>query len=101
MAEGAVYSYDRFEQDEVREARVACNSKRRLNTVSSCSSNELSWSVGLIQTILQPGVPDSSTNFNAIPIICRREVPPGAGRVQQFGENDGSVQGQVVHATSA
>jgi len=54
------------------------------------------WSDGRIQTS-----PDSSKSdsFNAMPIICRREAPPGAGRVQQFGENDGSVdslQGQVV-----
>ena len=59
------------------------------------------WLVGQIQTS-----PDSSTNdsFNAIPIICRCQVPPGAGNVQQFRENDGSVdslQGQVVHAVAA
>jgi len=58
------------------------------------------WSVGRIG--LQTS-PDSSTNdsFNAMPVICRRDAPPGAGRVQQFSENAGSadsLQGQVVHA---
>ena len=49
--------------------------------------------------------PDYTTDdsFDAMSIICRREAPPGTGRVQQFGENDGSVyslQCLVVHAVT-
>jgi len=37
--------------------------------------------------------PDSTNDdsFDAMSIICRREALPGTGRVEQFGENDGSV----------
>ena len=56
----------------------------------------------------QPGIdtgPDSTTDdsFDAMSIICR-EAPPGTGRVEQFGEDDGSVyslQCLVVHAVAA
>jgi len=55
----------------------------------------------------QPGRdrPDSMTDdsFDAVSIICRREAPPGTGRIEQFGENDGSVyslQCLVVHAVA-
>ena len=49
--------------------------------------------------------PDSTTDdsFDAMSVICRREAPPGTGRVEQFGENDGSVyslQCLVVHAVT-
>ena len=43
-------------------------------------------------------------SFDAMSIICRREAPPGTGRVEQFGESDGSVyslQCLVVHAVAA
>ena len=58
----------------------------------------------------QPGSlqtsPDSTTNdsFDAVSIIRRRDAPPGAGRVEQFGKHDGSVdslQRLVVHAVAA
>jgi len=50
--------------------------------------------------------PDSTTNdsFDAVSIIRRREAPRGAGRVEQFGKHDGSVdslQRLVVHAVAA
>jgi len=50
--------------------------------------------------------PDSTTDdsFDAMSIISRREAPPGTGRVEQFGKNDGSVyslQCLVVHAVAA
>jgi len=91
VAETAVYSHDHFQQEEVREARVEQCVVMFLGELSS------RWPVGGIETS-----PDSSTSdsFNVIPIICRGEAPPGAGRVQQLGENDrsvDSVQDQVVH----
>jgi len=50
--------------------------------------------------------PDSTTNvsFDAMSIIRRREAPPGAVRVEQFGKHDGpvdSLQRLVVHAVAA
>ena len=50
--------------------------------------------------------PDSTTkdSFDAVSVIRRREAPPGAGRVEQFGKHDGSVdslQRLVVHAAEA
>jgi len=50
--------------------------------------------------------PDSTTNdsFDAKSIIRRCETPPGAGRVEQFGKHDLSVdslQRLVVHAVAA
>ena len=44
------------------------------------------WPVSRVQTS-----PDSTTNdsFDAVSIIRRREDPPGAGRVEQFGQHDG------------
>jgi len=44
------------------------------------------WPVSLVQTCS----PDSTTNdsFDAMSIIRRRETPPGAGRVEQFGKHD-------------
>jgi len=58
------------------------------------------WPVSRVQTC-----PDSTTNsFDAVSIIRRRDAPPGAGRVEQFGNHDGSVdslQRLVVHAVAA
>ena len=59
------------------------------------------WPVSRVQTS-----PDSTTNdsFDAVSIIRRRDAPPGAGRVEQFGKHDGSVdslQRLVVHAVAA
>ena len=59
------------------------------------------WPVSRVET-----GPDSTTDdsFDATSIICRREAPPGTGRVEQFGENDGSVyslQCLVIHAVAA
>ena len=61
------------------------------------------WPVSRVET-----GPDSTTDnsFDAMSIICRREAPPGSGtgRVEQFGENDGSVyslQCLVVYAVAA
>ena len=59
------------------------------------------WPVSRVQTS-----PDSTTNesFDAVSIIRRREAPPGAGRVEQFGKHDGTVdslQRLVVHAVAA
>jgi len=46
------------------------------------------WPISRVQTS-----PDSTTkdSFDAVSIIRRREAPPGAGRVEQFGKHDGSV----------
>ena len=73
---------------------------RRLNSVVL---DELScrWPVSRVDT-----GPDSTTDdsFDAMSIICRREAPPGTGRVEQFGENDGSVYSLhclVIHAVAA
>jgi len=43
------------------------------------------WPVSRVQTS-----PDSTTtdSFDAKSIIRRRETPPGAGSVEQFGEHD-------------
>jgi len=43
------------------------------------------WPVSRVDTS-----PDSMTDdsFDAMSIICRREAPPGTGRVEQFDEND-------------
>jgi len=59
------------------------------------------WLVSRVQTS-----PDSTTNdsFDSVSIIRRREAPPGAGRVEQFGKHDGSadsLQRLVVHAMAA
>ena len=59
------------------------------------------WPVSRVET-----GPDSATDdsFNAMLIISGREAPPGTGRVEQFGENDGSVyslQYLVVYAVVA
>jgi len=59
------------------------------------------WPVSRVET-----GPDSTTDdsLDAMSIICRREAPPGTGRAEQFGENDGSVynlQCLVVHAVAA
>jgi len=46
----------------------------------------------------------SHTRFYTMSIIRRRKAPPGTGRVEQFGEKDGSVdslQCLVVDAVSA
>jgi len=59
------------------------------------------WSVRRIQTCTDSATDDS---FDTMSIICRREAPPGAGRVEQFGEDNGSVhclQTLVVHTMSA
>jgi len=60
------------------------------------------WPVSRVET-----GPDSTTDdsFDTMCcIICRREASPGTGRVEQCGENDGSVyslQCLVVHAVAA
>ena len=59
------------------------------------------WPVSRVET-----GPDSTTDdsFDAMSIISRREARPGTGRVEQFGEKDGSVyslQCLVVHAVAA
>jgi len=46
----------------------------------------------------------TNDSFDAMSIIGRRETPPGAGRVEQFGKHDRSVyslQRLVVHAVAA
>jgi len=67
--------------------------------------DELSCCWPVSRVLLQTS-PDSTTNdsFDAVSIIRRRENPPGAGRVEQFGKHDGSVdslQRLVVHAVAA
>jgi len=80
------YSHDRLGQEksmeyvlleaqEVAEQRVIIV----LDELSCC------WPVSRVQTSA-----DSTTNdsFDAMSIIRRRETPPGAGRVEQFGKHD-------------
>jgi len=62
-----------LEAQEAAEQRVIIV----LDELSCC------WPVSRVQTS-----PDSTTNdsFDAMSIIRRRETPPGAGRVEQFGK---------------
>jgi len=64
-----------LEAQEAAEQRVIIV----LDELSCC------WTVSWVQTS-----PDSTTNdsFDAMSIIRRRETPPGAGRVEQFGKHD-------------
>ena len=53
---------------------------------------------------LYPADGPAAAQLDAVSIIRRREAPPGAGRVEQFGKHDGSVdslQRLVVHAVAA
>jgi len=83
--------YVLLEAQEMAEQRVIIV----LDELSCC------WPVSRVQTS-----PDFTTNdsFDAMSMICRRETPPGTGRVEQFGKHNLSVdslQRLVVHAMAA
>jgi len=82
-------SDDHFGQGEVDAANVQLGVHEVTEQCVVVVLDELScrWPVSRVET-----GPDSTTDDSLdVMSIIRREAPPGTGRVEQFGENDGSV----------